>query len=202
MRDRYTTDTYRQAVSYACRQARVSWSPNQLRHTAGTEIREEFGLSDVQLAWPGCDLTARQVMVHRTRIVAAPVSAAHLHRLLAINMSHDDLAAVAGEKLAADAAIARVDDGLDTIRTPAIVIQADRDRSVAPVHGRRLAASLARSRLVMVHGGHMTPYTHPGVIAGAIARHGDLLSAPERGRAPAPPRPDVQARRLTGRVTG
>ena len=118
----------------------------------------------------------------------APVSAAHLHRLLAINMSHDDLAAVAGEKLAADAAIARVDHGLDTIRTPATVIQADRDRSVAPVHGRRLAASLARARLVMVHGGHMTPYTHPGVIAGAITGHGDLLSAAERGRAPVPPR--------------
>jgi integrase len=74
--ERYTTDTYRRAIWRACykafphpslRAVRASsmtpqqadelrrwhkehrWSPNQLRHTAGTEIRRAFGLEAAQV---------------------------------------------------------------------------------------------------------------------------------------------------------
>ena len=38
-------DSYNRAVSRACKRAGIEpWSPNQLRHTAATEIRKRFGL--------------------------------------------------------------------------------------------------------------------------------------------------------------
>jgi integrase len=46
---RYTTDSYRRAIERACRKADcASWSPNQLRHTRGTELRSRFGLEAAQ----------------------------------------------------------------------------------------------------------------------------------------------------------
>jgi integrase len=41
----YTTRTYYHAIRNACKRADVPmWSPNQLRHLAGTWLRKEFGL--------------------------------------------------------------------------------------------------------------------------------------------------------------
>ena len=96
-----------------------------------------------------------------------PVDPAHEHRLLAINMRHEDLDAYAGEQLAANGVIANLDQRLSSIATPAVVIQGDHDKSVEPVHGRRIAAALPHARLVMVSGGHMAPYLHPGAVAAA-----------------------------------
>ncbi len=96
------------------------------------------------------------------------VASAHHHRVLAINMTHGNLQALAGEQLAANEVIKRVDTGLDAITTPAVVIQGDHDELVKPDHGRRLAATLPHARLVMVSGGHMAPYTHPDAIAAAV----------------------------------
>lgn len=43
--ERYTTASYRRAVHRACDKAGVKkWSPNQIRHTASTEIRKRFGI--------------------------------------------------------------------------------------------------------------------------------------------------------------
>lgn len=43
--NKYATDVYRRAITRACDAAGVPrWSPNQLRHTAGTEIRRQFGI--------------------------------------------------------------------------------------------------------------------------------------------------------------
>ncbi len=48
--ERYTKDSYNRAVSRACRRAGVTkWSPNQLRHDAGTEVRKHFGLEAAQV---------------------------------------------------------------------------------------------------------------------------------------------------------
>jgi integrase len=45
--DRYNDDTYRNAVHNACDAAKVErWHPNQLRHTAATEIRRECGSAE------------------------------------------------------------------------------------------------------------------------------------------------------------
>jgi len=41
----YTTGTYAQAIKYACVRGKLeAWAPNQLRHSAATEIRRQFGL--------------------------------------------------------------------------------------------------------------------------------------------------------------
>ncbi len=48
--ERYTPDSYRRAVQRAAELASVkAWSPNQLRHTAATEIRARFGLEAAQV---------------------------------------------------------------------------------------------------------------------------------------------------------
>lgn len=55
----YTVVTYRQAVNRACHRARVlPWTPNQLRHSAATRIRREFGLD-----------AARALLGHSTPVV-------------------------------------------------------------------------------------------------------------------------------------
>ncbi len=47
--DRYTTESYRRAISRVCDLAGVPrWSPNQLRHNHGTRIRRDFGLDVAQ----------------------------------------------------------------------------------------------------------------------------------------------------------
>ena len=96
------------------------------------------------------------------------VDPGHEHRVLAINMQQDDLDAFAGEQLHADGVISALDKRLASIEAPAVVIQGDHDQFVKPEHGRRLAATLPHARLVMVSGGHMAPYVHPGVVAAAV----------------------------------
>jgi integrase len=47
--DQYTKDSYNRAVKHACELAGVaSWTPNQLRHSAGTEVRNKYGLEHAQ----------------------------------------------------------------------------------------------------------------------------------------------------------
>ena len=47
--DQYTNDSYRRAIHRACDQAGIThWSPNQLRHKAGTDARDKFGLDAAQ----------------------------------------------------------------------------------------------------------------------------------------------------------
>ncbi|HZV74425.1 MAG TPA: alpha/beta hydrolase [Conexibacter sp.] len=96
------------------------------------------------------------------------VYASHEQRLLSLNMQHDELDAYAGEQLHADGAIAGMNRQLAAIQTPAVVIQGAGDKLVEPQYGRELAATLPHARLVMVSGGHMAPYVHPGVVAAAV----------------------------------
>lgn len=43
--ERYTVHTYHAAVAYICRRHKLPhWTPNQLRHSAATRVRSEFGL--------------------------------------------------------------------------------------------------------------------------------------------------------------
>jgi pimeloyl-ACP methyl ester carboxylesterase len=98
-----------------------------------------------------------------------PVATAHRHRVLAINMTSGNLKAYAGEELEANGVFDRIDAQLGSIHVPAIVIQGERDELVKPKYGRKIAATLPDSRLEMVHGGHMAPYTHPYAIAAAVS---------------------------------
>jgi integrase len=57
--DRYNPRSYAQAIAMACKKNGLAhWHPHQLRHTAGTAIRREFGLD-----------AARAVLGHRTPVV-------------------------------------------------------------------------------------------------------------------------------------
>lgn len=103
------------------------------------------------------------------------VDLAHEHRLLALNMRHDDLDAYAGEQLDADGVIAGVDARLAHIQTPAIVIQGRGDQLVKARYGRQLAAELPRARLLLLSGGHMQTYVHPAAVAAAIF---DMIERP------------------------
>jgi integrase len=48
--EQYTRDTYNRAISRACEQAGVAhWTPNQLRHTKGTEVRKKYGLEAARI---------------------------------------------------------------------------------------------------------------------------------------------------------
>jgi pimeloyl-ACP methyl ester carboxylesterase len=97
-----------------------------------------------------------------------PVYPAHLHRVLALNMKHGNLEAIAGERLAANGVVEAINRGLRGIAIPAIVIQGEHDQLVKPACGRRLAATLPDARLQMVSGGHMAIYTHPQTVAAAV----------------------------------
>jgi pimeloyl-ACP methyl ester carboxylesterase len=92
----------------------------------------------------------------------------HEDRLLALNMQQEDVDAYAHEQLHADDVIAGVDRRLASIQAAVVVIQGAGDKLIEPEHGRRLAAALPHARLVMVSGGHMAPYVHPGVVAAAV----------------------------------
>jgi pimeloyl-ACP methyl ester carboxylesterase len=85
------------------------------------------------------------------------VAPAHLESLLAINMTHGNLEALAGERLAAGGVLSEIDRGLGAIHLPAVVIQGNADRPVKPIYSVRLAAALPDARLMVVGGGHMVP---------------------------------------------
>ncbi|ADB54084.1 alpha/beta fold hydrolase [Conexibacter woesei] len=132
------------------------------------------GLS-LPVVQPLADVTFAQVMRKASAQMGAeeafgpdPVDDAYERRLLAVTMQHDDLDAYAAETLVAGDVIEQTDEQLRRIEVPAVVIHGDRDRSVTPEHGRRLAAELPRARFVGVPGGHMVPLVHPDVVAEAV----------------------------------
>ncbi len=48
--ERYTSGSYGRAIAYAIKKAECEhWSPHQLRHTAATKIRDQFGLEAAQV---------------------------------------------------------------------------------------------------------------------------------------------------------
>ena len=65
-RERYDANTYRRAVHRACDKAKVErWSPNRLRHSAGTEIRRRYGLEAAQVVLGHAKADVTQVYAER-----------------------------------------------------------------------------------------------------------------------------------------
>jgi integrase len=61
-RDRYDVAAYRRAIRRACAKAgHPVWSPNQLRHLRGTEIRKGYGLEASQAVLGHAELSVTQV---------------------------------------------------------------------------------------------------------------------------------------------
>ena len=71
---RYTTGSYRRAIHRACESAGVEkWSPNQLRHSAGTEIRKTFGLEAAQVTLGHAKADVTQIYAERDAELARDV---------------------------------------------------------------------------------------------------------------------------------
>ncbi len=67
-RDHYDDRGYRQAVIRACRRAGVSqWSPGQLRHSAGTEIRRKYGAEAARLVLGHRNLSTTEIYAEKNR---------------------------------------------------------------------------------------------------------------------------------------
>jgi integrase len=63
---RYCGDSYRNAILRACEKAGIEpWAPNQLRHTAATEIRARYGLEAAQAVLGHARADVTQVYAER-----------------------------------------------------------------------------------------------------------------------------------------
>lgn len=74
--ERYSVDSYRRAIQRACEREEVpSWSPNQLRHTAGTEIRKKFGLEASQVVLGHTNAKVTEIYAERNMDLAREIMA-------------------------------------------------------------------------------------------------------------------------------
>jgi integrase len=81
----YTTDSYRRAINRAGRLANKqrqkegrddllpAWHPNQLRHSAATAIRKQFGLEAAQVALGHAAADVTQIYAEKNLALAAEV---------------------------------------------------------------------------------------------------------------------------------
>ncbi len=89
--ERYSADTYRKAINYACRRAfrppdyikdsdlmtwhrEHSWSPNQLRHAYATKVRRDFGLEASQVLLGHAQADVTQIYAERDQGKALQVA--------------------------------------------------------------------------------------------------------------------------------
>jgi integrase len=73
---RYTKDSYRVAVQRACDLAGAPrWAPNQLRHSAASEVRKRYGLEASQVVLGHSELGVTQVYAERDLAKARAVMA-------------------------------------------------------------------------------------------------------------------------------
>ncbi len=64
--EQYDANSYRRAIHRACDKAGVDrWSPNRLRHSAGTEIRKQFGLEAAQVILGHAKADVTQIYAER-----------------------------------------------------------------------------------------------------------------------------------------
>lgn len=67
-REHYDDASYAQAVQRACRKAEIEeWTPNRLRHAAGTEIRSKHGAEAARLALGHSNLSTTEIYAERDR---------------------------------------------------------------------------------------------------------------------------------------
>ena len=75
--DHYKVSSYRMAIRRACNKLKIEvWSPNQLRHTAATEIRRDFGLEAAQVVCGHQSADVTQIYAERDLELAMKVAQA------------------------------------------------------------------------------------------------------------------------------
>lgn len=73
----YTTASYRRAIAYACKCAKIDpWGPNRLRHSAATEIRKRFGLEAASSILGHSEIATTQIYAEKDRNRAIEVAKA------------------------------------------------------------------------------------------------------------------------------
>ncbi len=71
----FTTGSYANSIRHACKREKLDhWSPNQLRHTAATLIRKQFGLEAAQVILGHSKLSVTQVYAERDRQKAIDIA--------------------------------------------------------------------------------------------------------------------------------
>ncbi len=71
----YTPHSYARAISRGAKTAGVShWAPNQLRHSAATKVRKEFGIEAAQVTLGHTQLGTTQVYAERDKSLAVRVA--------------------------------------------------------------------------------------------------------------------------------
>ena len=65
-RERYTKDSYGRAIRRACEAAEIPrWTPNQLRHSRATAIREQFGIEAAMVVLGHSDAGTTEIYAAR-----------------------------------------------------------------------------------------------------------------------------------------
>ncbi len=71
----YTTDSYRRSIHRVCLKFGIKkWSPNQIRHTAGTEVRKKYGLEAAQTVLGHASAAVTQIYAERDMALAASIA--------------------------------------------------------------------------------------------------------------------------------
>jgi len=74
--ERYTTASYGSAIRKACKLAGVpNWSPNQLRHSAGTKLRREFGIEASQTVLGHASISTTEIYAEKNDDLARRIMA-------------------------------------------------------------------------------------------------------------------------------
>ena len=75
--DHYRTDVLGKAVARACKLAKLEtrWTPNQLRHSAATRIRREFGIEAASVILGHSNLQTTQIYAEADRLRAIEIAA-------------------------------------------------------------------------------------------------------------------------------
>jgi integrase len=74
---RYTSRSVHRAISIACDKVGVArWHPNQLRHTAATQIRKRFGLESAAATLGHSEIGTTQIYAERDTDLAVRVALA------------------------------------------------------------------------------------------------------------------------------
>jgi integrase len=80
--NRYTTESYNRAITRAVRlvnrnrskeEMLPDWSPNQLRHSVGTEVRKQFGLEATQVVLGHASANVSEIYAERDMTLAAEI---------------------------------------------------------------------------------------------------------------------------------
>lgn len=71
----YTADSYRRAIHRVCEKHGLpKWSPNRIRHTAATEIRQKYGLEAAQTVLGHSSADVTQIYAERDLALAASIA--------------------------------------------------------------------------------------------------------------------------------